>query len=323
MSGNIPANMKLTRRQLFLVSGGSVLGLANSANVSADEDYESVIEDILEGAGASVREELDDDPAFFEGLANELTDYEDIDVEQFEEGVGATNEQLRQTRKVVDVVNNDLNLGIPSNFVDSLEDVDEQVGKVDKYLPVVAACQNCLNDAKNYQEVTKNGTEDEIEEAQIELFISILLLACEVCLLQSSTAYNLSFAGTRYAANHGLFRVQRHVGNKTYALLLSEVHWGIRGTLANIQTKIIDRSTTIARNVHSDLGWEAIHLGSLRDLRLSDLEDYDFLEEYVHSDSTEDSDDADETNTENDNNGLVDSISDRFDDEDDDGWLGW
>ncbi len=155
MSGNIPANMKLTRRQLFLVSGGSVLGLANSANVSADEDYESVIEDILEGAGASVREELDDDPAFFEGLANELTDYEDIDVEQFEEGVGATNEQLRQTRKVVDVVNNDLNLGIPSNFVDSLEDVDEQVGKVDKYLPVVAACQNCLNDAKNYQEVTK------------------------------------------------------------------------------------------------------------------------------------------------------------------------
>ena len=185
-----------------------------------------------------------------------LSNYErinEIDVERFGEQTGDIDVTLRRVIKIIDVLDGDFNIGIPNEYVDRIETTGNRVGQVNNYLPVVAAAQNCLECADEYQNAKESGSESEIQAAEEDLLIATLLLVCEVCLFQSSTTYRLSFNGTRYVANRGLFRLQKNVGNRTYAFILSEVHWAIRGSISAAPKYIEERSQKIATELDSEI----------------------------------------------------------------------
>lgn len=279
--------MEISRRRVLTTSGSLIfIGSSASTGSASEEKTRKEISDLISGVGRFIYNEKENNPNFLGDVTSRLLEIEQINVAKFENKVGNTSKQLRRTEKVVEVLNEDLNVDIPKRYINSISRMNSSSSTINKCLPVVAAGQNCIEAAENYQEAKETGQRDKIRKAKEDLFISFFLLACHVIILQSSTTYKLSFRGTRYAANRGLVYIRKYMGNRVYALILSEVHWAIRGTLNGVISTIVDRSKSIVWSLYFELDSE-----ERRELQnIKESLDYDFLKEESKANESDDSD---------------------------------
>lgn len=181
------------------------------------------------------------------------------------------------TRGVLDNMIRNINTAYDVNISTTYLD---EVGKLTKFVPVLSAGQNFLEACCKVREkisesprfVSEMLERDEMHPAIENFYISMFLVLVELVLLPSSVGYRSSFMGTRYAANHGLVRVRKVVGLRLYSILLSIVHWALRGTIEGTISYIVSKSAELVQESEKyNFDFEAVDKANLGD--------YDFLEE--------------------------------------------
>lgn len=117
---------------------------------------------------------------------------------------------------------------------------------------VIEASQHVLDTAPDKSTFLEKIQLSETMEAAVERFyIAILLLLTEIALAASGVGYATAFGSTRRVANVGLVHLRRTIGLRAYSVLLSVVHWLVRGGTEETITFVVERTATLAQEVDS------------------------------------------------------------------------
>lgn len=125
------------------------------------------------------------------------------------------------------------------------------------YLPLLAQIWNVLQASLDVQNtadtksrfIQKAQHKDAGKEAVDRFYIAVLLLLAELVFLWSSIGYKAAFGTTRRVANIGLVRLRGQLGLRAYSVLLSIVHWLVRGTFETTASYILEKTGEVARDV--------------------------------------------------------------------------
>jgi hypothetical protein len=125
------------------------------------------------------------------------------------------------------------------------------------YLPLLAQIWNLLQASLGVMDVagTKQQFVQEVfrtdtgKTAVKRFYIAILLLFTELVFLWSGVGYRMAFGTTRRAANFGLIRLRGRVGLRAYSVLLSIVHWLVRGSFETTASYIIEKTGEVAQDL--------------------------------------------------------------------------
>lgn len=124
------------------------------------------------------------------------------------------------------------------------------------HLPLLAqiwnllqASHDVLDIAGTKQQFVQKALNTDTGEAAVKHFyIAVLLLFTELVFLWSGIGYRTAFGTTRRVANVGLVRLREQVGLRAYSVLLSIVHWLVRGSFETTASYIIEKTGEIAQD---------------------------------------------------------------------------
>lgn len=124
------------------------------------------------------------------------------------------------------------------------------------YLPLVAQIWNLLQASLGVQDTADTKTRfiqkaqhrDTGKDAVNRFYIAVLLLFAELVFLGSGVGYRTAFGTTRRVANIGLVRLRSQLGLRAYSVLLSIVHWLVRGTFETTASYIIEKTGEVAQD---------------------------------------------------------------------------
>lgn len=244
----------------------------------------------------------------------------EADIDAITTEMHIANQTIGVLKNIIGNINKAYDVDVSTKYLDS-------VTRLTKFVPFLSSAQNFLDVCCEVREKVE-GSADFVAEMQrsedmhslIEKFyISLFLVLAELTLLPLTVGYRPAFVGTRYVANYGLVRIRHVVGLRGYSILLSLVHWALRGTIEGAVSYIVRKSTEL---VH-EFGGKAVF--DIEEVTESDLSDYEFLEEQESSWGGFDIFSNDESPLDtlrskfSESQGLINST----DDEDDDsgGWL--
>lgn len=154
---------------------------------------------------------------------------------------------LRQSEDVISVIDIRIGTSIPVAAVESLRTVDNILKHSAKLIPLFnninAIIENCcqLHELLPEQDgaPVSDETAKQIRDTKVDILIAVGTLFVEVLLIQFSITYRLSFAGTRLITNRLLVHIRKWIPLSLYAGLLKEVHWYLRGELAEMVTDTV------------------------------------------------------------------------------------
>ncbi len=99
------------------------------------------------------------------------------------------------------------------------------IGDYTRYLPLVGSFNNLCEAACAVE------TPDSNPEAVKDFLFATAAFGLEVALWTIGTPYKMAWSGTRFIANRTFLRFARHGCRGCIALLMSELHWAIRGSI--------------------------------------------------------------------------------------------
>lgn len=125
------------------------------------------------------------------------------------------------------------------------------------YLPLFAQIWNLLQASLGVQDtadiktrfIQKAQHRETGKDAVNRFYIAMLLLFAELVFLWSGVGYRTAFGTTRRVANIGLVRLRSKLGLRAYSVLLSIVHWLVRGTFETTASYIIEKTGEVAQNI--------------------------------------------------------------------------
>lgn len=158
------------------------------------------------------------------------------------------------------------------NITDKIDGSMIEAGRRDlsdytRYLPLVGSYNNLCEAACAVE------TPDQDPEAVKDFFFAMAAFGLEVALWTIGTPYQMAWSGTRFIANRTFLRFAQHGCRGCIALLMSELHWAIRGT---VYGEVVTESNV-------EFVWDHI-----QDLRTEAVEinydvDPDFTYEEIHA----------------------------------------
>lgn len=116
------------------------------------------------------------------------------------------------------------------NITDQIDESMIRAGRQDltdytRYLPLVGSFNNLCESA------CAVNTPDPDPEAVKDFLFATGAFGLEVILWTIGTPYKMAWNGTRFIANRTFLRFAQHGCRECIALLMSELHWAIRGTV--------------------------------------------------------------------------------------------
>ena len=213
------------KRRTFLKATAST-PIAASGVVTAKEEG-SVPDDISEGYFDALPESKADRNSTVIECANELcsarkTISEEVLNTVVDSGDSASD-VVRRLQYGVRILNE-------YNITDKIDESMIETGRRDlsdytRYLPLVGSFNN-LCEASCAVE-----TPDPNPEAVKDFLFATAAFGLEVALWTIGTPYKMAWSGTRFIANRTFLRFARHGCRGCIALLMSELHWAIRGSI--------------------------------------------------------------------------------------------
>lgn len=101
----------------------------------------------------------------------------------------------------------------------------EDLSDYTRYIPLVQSFNNLCSAACAIETPAPNS------EAIRAFLVAVVAFGAEVALWTVGAPYKIAWGGTRYIANRTLLRFARHGCRGCIALLMSELHWAIRGSV--------------------------------------------------------------------------------------------
>lgn len=132
--------------------------------------------------------------------------------------------------------------------------------RVTGYLPLIAQIWNLLQSSLRVLEIAgtkqrfirKVRNTDLGKKAVKRFYIAVLLLVTELMFIWSGVGYRTAFGATRRVANVGLVRLRGQVGLRAYSVLLSIVHWLVRGSFETTVSYIVEKTGEVAQEFSVD-----------------------------------------------------------------------
>lgn len=213
------------KRRTFL-RATIVTPIATSGVVTAQED-DSLAEDLSDGYFGALPETKADRNTTVVECANELCSARKAVSEEtlnaVVDGGGSTSDIVRRLQFGVRILNE-------YNITDKIDESMVEAGQRDlsdytRYLPLIGSFNN-LCDAACAVETPKPDP-----EAIKDFLFATAAFGLEVALWTIGTPYKMAWSGTRFIANRTFLRFARYGCRGCIALLMSELHWAIRGSV--------------------------------------------------------------------------------------------
>lgn len=190
-------------------------------------------------------------------------------VEQVVNGSDHLNEQIRRIRFGARILNEQ---GITNAIDESMVgSVEQKVKNTTRFMPLLGSVNNLRAAAC--------AVGDPARPAQVEEFLyAALAFGVEVTLWYTGAPYKMAWRGTRFVSNRSFLRFADHGCNGCIALLMSELHWGLRAVPYNLASKdtvpFVKARLEDLRETAEDIDYEA-------DLEYSDQDVRDVIERPV------------------------------------------
>lgn len=213
------------KRRTFL-KATAVTPIAASGVVTAQE-RSSVVDDVTEDYFDALPETKADRNSTVVECANELCSTREAISEEVlntvVDGGGSVSDVVRRLQYGVRILNE-------YNITDKIDESMIETGRRDlsdytRYLPLVGSFNNLCEAACAVE------TPDPNPEAVKDFLFATAAFGLEVALWTIATPYKMAWSGTRFIANRTFLRFARHGCRGCIALLMSELHWAIRGSI--------------------------------------------------------------------------------------------
>lgn len=237
------------RTVLKTVGAGAALSSVPTASVGAAPDSES-LEDFLEEFSndffAQLRESEDVQGSVV-GCANEFCEaFKDIPREGLNtviESSETVDHGLRRAKFGVQILTE---TGLTDAVSGSMITTGARLSnKATRYTPLIGSFNNCRQAACAVDE-------DEPETIKKFLF-AVFAFGFEVGLWSYGAPYQMAWKGTRFVSNRTFLRLARNGCNRCVALVMSELHWAIRGSIYNADEFVTENKAQFVITELSDL----------------------------------------------------------------------
>lgn len=181
-------------------------------------------------------------------IADRISSFKPIadETEQFVEGkelgpndISPTVDRLRRARKVAEVIEDETGLNVGHG---KFAQAASTAGTLTSAVSIVIAADHLLHASNTLVEEYNMVEEvEKIDENTYDLFFrSVCIFVLECFLFTTPLNYRVAWKGTRYVNNQYLYRL-RGLSTPLYRLILSEVHYLIRGIVpATLRSSIDD-----------------------------------------------------------------------------------
>lgn len=138
------------------------------------------------------------------------------------------NEQIRRVRFGARILNEqNITSVIDASMVGSVE---QKVKDVTRFMPLLGSVSNLRAAAC--------AVDDPPRPEQVERFLyAALAFGVEVTLWYTGAPYKMAWRGTRFVSNRSFLRFANYGCNGCIALLMSELHWGLRAVPYNLASE--------------------------------------------------------------------------------------
>ena len=158
--------------------------------------------------------------------------------ETFFEDYNTFKRQTYRINHIVRVLNQELGTEIPE--IDFSEKYFKKLQEVRKALGYSALIDSYNSLYKSAKKLPSDRDED-----YWEFYKNLFLFMADVYFLEEKVAYRSAFLTTgKIASNLGLIKTQKVLGPKGYGLLLSEIHWMLRGEINEGWTELLETLRT-------------------------------------------------------------------------------
>lgn len=213
------------KRRTFL-KATAITPIAASGVVTAQQD-DSIVDEVSNGYFDALSETKADRNKTVIECANELCSArkavsEDVLTAVVDSG-SSVSDVVRRLQFGVRLLNE-------YNITDKIDESMVESGRRDlsdytRYLPLIGSFNNLCDAACAVE------TPDPNPEAVKEFLFATAAFGLEVTLWTIGTPYKMAWSGTRFIANRTFLRFARYGCQGCVALLMSELHWAIRGSI--------------------------------------------------------------------------------------------
>jgi hypothetical protein len=168
------------------------------------------------------------------------------DTREISETGGLTKEAGRRISFASQIANEQFSEEIPTHTPKSLRQTTKDATN---YVPLVSSYQAMSESACR-------ATEERTDEALKDYYTATLVFGVDTMLVSTGAFYEPAFAGTRLVTNHasqiGLYRLRYLIGNRGWALAMSEVHWALRGSMLNTVSGLTEEAASMGWDLNED-----------------------------------------------------------------------
>lgn len=165
-----------------------------------------------------------------------------VDLDQAAATGNYTRELGHKIAFATDIANEQFSDDIPVHSAKSLRDLTQ---KSTKYVPLISSFQTM-------GECACAATERRTDAALKDYYTATLMFGVDAMLVSTGAFYKPAFAGTRFVTNKasqvGLYRLRYVLGNRGWALAMSEVYYGLRGAMINTASSLAGDA--------AEIGWQ-------------------------------------------------------------------
>ncbi|WP_148286724.1 hypothetical protein [Halarchaeum acidiphilum] len=141
------------------------------------------------------------------------------------------------------------------------EELRSVAGKAAKYTPLVGSYNRMADAACTVRNASEEGNVS--DRALRRYYVSTLVFGVDALLLADGAFYKPAFAGTRYVTNRasevGLYRLRYVLGDRAWALGMSEIHVTLRGSMFGLADQAMMTAGEMGLNVSAhDVDWTYI-----------------------------------------------------------------
>ncbi|QDX41295.1 hypothetical protein [Salarchaeum sp. JOR-1] len=170
-----------------------------------------------------------------------------------EENGGLTKKLGRRIAYTTQIVNSEFSADVPTHSAETLRGITSDATK---YVPLATSYQRMSESACTAVE-TKNP------EDLKEFYASTVVFGVDTMLISTGAYYGPAFVGTRFLTNKasqaGLYRLRYVIGNRGWALGMSEIHFALRGKLSTTASSMMNEVAQRGLNMsREDIDWEYI-----------------------------------------------------------------
>lgn len=108
---------------------------------------------------------------------------------------------------------------------------------------ILRACRALGEISVDITRINGNPVSNLTQEHRISFAVALLTLVAELAFAAVPVSFDVAWRGTRFATNRALYRVRAYAGDATLAVVMSAVHWLLRGAPERLVEYLISPET--------------------------------------------------------------------------------